>query len=64
MVNQAWDSFEEWVTDVVEIAPPVERDARKLVKDSEEKLAIAAEDKKQSDATIILNCGRKVVPQG
>jgi hypothetical protein len=48
MVNQALESFKEWVDDIiVEIVPPVERDAE----DAKEKSEISAEEKKQSYAT-------------
>jgi hypothetical protein len=52
MVNQAWVAFEEWVDDVVEVVPPNEKEARKQLADAIEKVAQAAEEKKQSDATI------------
>jgi hypothetical protein len=29
MVNQAWESFEEWVDDAFEIVPSIERDGQK-----------------------------------
>jgi hypothetical protein len=32
MVNQCWESFEEWVDKVVEIVPPAEKDAREELK--------------------------------
>jgi hypothetical protein len=48
MVNQALESFKEWVDDIiVEIVPPVERDAE----DAKEKSEISAEEEKQSYAT-------------
>jgi hypothetical protein len=31
MVNHAWDEFEQWIDDAVEMVPPHEQDARKLV---------------------------------
>jgi hypothetical protein len=59
IVNQAWESFKEWVDDVVEIVPPIERDSRKQVKDAKEKLALASENKKQADATINIELREK-----
>jgi hypothetical protein len=59
MVNQAWESFKEWVNDVVEIVPPIERDARKQVQDAKEKLVLALENKKQADATINIELRKK-----
>ena len=59
MVNQAWESFEEWVDDVVEIVPPIKRDARKQVQDAKEELAVALENKKQADATINIELREK-----
>jgi hypothetical protein len=37
MVNQAWEAFEEWVNDVVEVVLPIERGAQKDVQDAREK---------------------------
>jgi hypothetical protein len=45
MVNQCWESFEEWVDEVVEIVPPIEKDARKQVEAAKNLLAEAADDK-------------------
>jgi hypothetical protein len=59
MVNQAWESIQEWVDDVLEIVPPIERDARKQVQDAKEKLALALENKKQADATINIELREK-----
>jgi hypothetical protein len=44
-VNQCWESFEEWVDEVVEIVPPIEKDARKQVEAAKNLLAEAADDK-------------------
>jgi hypothetical protein len=52
MVNQVWESFEEWVDEVIEIVPPSEIDSRKGLEDAKNKLAQAADDKKQCEATI------------
>jgi len=52
MVNQCWESFEEWVDEVVEIVPPAEKDAREELKAAKNRLAEAADDKKQCEATI------------
>jgi hypothetical protein len=52
MVNQCWESFEEWVDKVVEIVPPIETDARKQVEAAKNLLAEAEDDKKRCEATI------------
>jgi hypothetical protein len=59
MVNQAWEKFKEWVDDVVETVLPIERDERKQVQDTKEKLALATENKKQVDATINIELWEK-----
>jgi hypothetical protein len=52
MVNQAWDAFEDWVDDAVEIVPPHEKAAHREVLDTKERLNIALDNKKEADATI------------
>jgi hypothetical protein len=37
MVNQAWEAFEGWVDDVIEVVPPIEKDAQKEAKMQEKK---------------------------
>jgi hypothetical protein len=59
MVNQAWEAFEGWVDDVVEVVPPIEKDARKEVQDAREKVAIATEEKKHVDGTINIDIREK-----
>jgi hypothetical protein len=52
MVNQAWEVFEGWVDNVVEVIPPIERDARKEVQD-------ATEEKNHTDTTINIDVQEK-----
>ncbi len=46
MVNQCWESFEQWVDDIVEIVPPSEKEARKELTDAKNKLAQAADEQR------------------
>jgi hypothetical protein len=41
MVNHAWDDFEQWIDDAVEMVPPHEQDARKLVVATKQNLEAA-----------------------
>ncbi len=41
MVNQAWDYFEQWIDDVVEMIPPEEQMARKNVSEAKEYFDVA-----------------------
>jgi hypothetical protein len=59
MVNQAWEVFEGWVDNVVEVIPPIERDARKEVQDATEKLELATEEKNHTDTTINIDVQEK-----
>ncbi len=59
MVNQAWEDFEKWVDDVVEVVPPAEKDARKEVIDSRKNLAMAMDKKKETDVTINIEIREK-----
>jgi len=52
MVNQCWESFEQWVDDIVEIVPPSEKEARKELTDAKNKLAQAADEQRHCEATI------------
>jgi hypothetical protein len=59
MFSHAWDAFEDWVDDAVEIIPPHEKDARREVLGKKEKLAIALDNKKEVDATINIKMREK-----
>ncbi len=45
MVNQAWDAFEGWIDDAVEIVPSHEKDSRKNLADAKEKFKEATREK-------------------
>jgi hypothetical protein len=49
MVNQAWDDFEKWIDDVVEVIPQCEKDARKKLAEAFELRERAASEKKRAD---------------
>ncbi len=55
MLNQAWDDFEQWIDDVVEMIPPKEQIACKKVSEAKENLDVASierdEAEKQSTLT-------------
>ena len=51
MVNQAFDSFEDWVDDKVEVIPPAEKEARKELINAIEKHDLAIEEKKEVEGT-------------
>ncbi len=59
MVNQALDTFEDWMDDAVEIIPSHEKEARREVLDTKERLAIALDNKKEADATINIKIREK-----
>jgi len=59
MVNQAWDSLEEWINNVVEIITEHEKDARKKLKDASKLHAIAVTEKKEADKTINIEIRQK-----
>jgi len=52
MVNQAFDNFEDWVDDAVEIIPPAEKEARKELVTTTDKYTLAIEEKKEVEATM------------
>jgi hypothetical protein len=49
MVNQAWDNFEDWVDEYVEVVPPAEKAARQELLNARQNLDLAMEEKKESD---------------
>jgi hypothetical protein len=52
MVNHAWDEFEQWIDDAVEMVPPHEQDARKLVIAAREKLELAQAQREEDEKTV------------
>ncbi len=59
MVNQALDTFEDWMDDAVEIIPSHEKEAHREVLDTKERLAIELENKKEADVTINIEIREK-----
>ena len=59
MVNHAWDDFEQWIDDVVEMVPPHEQDARKEVIKAKEDLQIALSQREEDDKTMNIEIREK-----
>ncbi len=54
MVNQAWDAFEDWVDDAVEIVPLHKKEAQKNLADAKEKFKEAAREKSDVEKSICI----------
>jgi hypothetical protein len=52
MVSHAWDSFENWIDDSVEMIPPHEQDAQKKVMEAMENLSEASNENEEAEKTI------------
>lgn len=59
MVNYAWDDFEQWVDDVVEMIPPHEQDARKKLEEARENLDNALAERREVENTINIEIREK-----
>lgn len=59
MVNQAWDTFEEWIDNFVEVIPEHEKDARNNVKEAFKLHNDAVVEKKEADKTINIDIREK-----
>jgi hypothetical protein len=61
MVNHAWDNFENWIDDAVEMIPPHEQNARKKVMEAVENLSAASKEKEVTEQTINVEIREKNV---
>ena len=52
MVNHAWDNFEQWIDDDVEMIPQHEKDSRKVVITTAENLERAVSQRTNDENTV------------
>jgi hypothetical protein len=64
MVNQAWYQFEQWVDEDVKILPPHEKEARKCITVTKDKLEEAAREKNETEKTINIEIREKMERYG
>jgi hypothetical protein len=59
MVNNAWDGFEQWIDDTVEMIPPHKQDARKKLDEARQKLDEALAERSEVEKTINIEIREK-----